>query len=88
MNYVIVSVRDRAADVFTPPMFVPSLGVAMRSFSDEVNRADEKNMLYQHPEDFDLYQFGTYDDGVGKFDLLESPRQVCIGKDVVRKGGA
>lgn len=87
MKLIICSVRDRAADVFGQPFYTPALGQAIRSFSDEVNRVDEKSTLFNHPEDFDLYELGTFDDAHASFDLLEEPRQVCIGKDVSRKGG-
>jgi len=83
MIYHIVVVRDRAADVYAQPMFVTSIGSAIRSFGDEINRADQSNMLNAHPEDFDLFQLGTYDDSSGSFDVY-SPRQIAIGKDLVR----
>lgn len=85
MKLIICSVRDRAADVFGQPFYVPALGQAVRSFSDEINRADQKNDLFKHPEDFDLYELGSWEDATASFDLLESPRQVAIGKDLARK---
>lgn len=81
----IVVVRDRTADVFGTPNFVTSVGIAIRSFSDEVNRVDANNMLNKHAEDFDLFHLGTYDDSVAKFELMDSPRQIAIGKDCLRK---
>lgn len=86
MRLVIVAIRDRAVDAFGTPFFVPALGGALRSFADEVNRRDPegKNQLAAHPEDFDLYELGSYNDGDAKFELLEKPRQVAIGKDQVR----
>lgn len=84
MRLVIVAIRDRAIDAYGTPFFVPHLGGAVRSFSDEVNRRDEKNQLNQHPEDFDLYELGFYDDATGAFELHERPRQVSVGKDQVR----
>lgn len=84
MRLVLVVVRDRSADVFGRPTFTTSVGVAIRSFSDEVNRAAEDNVMYRHPEDFDLYELGVYDDETGTFDVHQ-PRQIAIGKDVSRK---
>lgn len=86
MKLVIVAIRDRAVDAFGMPNFVPALGAAMRSFADEVNRKDDqgRNQLNAHPEDFDLYELGVYDDSEASFDLLDRPRQVAIGKDLVR----
>lgn len=80
----ICAVRDRAADCFGQPFFVPAIGGAIRSFGDEVNRKAEGNSLAAHPEDFDLYELGTFDDNTATFDLLKQPRQLAVGKDQVR----
>ena len=82
MKLNICSVKDRAADAFGRPMFVPSTGVAIRSFSDELNRSDADNQLYNHPDDFDLYEFGVFDDNTGLFDLYEQPKLLSLGKQV------
>ena len=82
MKLILCSVKDRAADAFGRPMFVPSTGVAIRSFSDEVNRAADDNQLYSHPDDFDLYEFGEFDDNTGQFELYEQPKLLSLGKQV------
>jgi hypothetical protein len=58
MKQIICTVKDRAADAYGRPMFVPSAGVAIRSFSDEINRNNADNQLFNHPDDFDLYELG------------------------------
>lgn len=83
MKYTVCAVRDRAADVFGQPIFTTSVGAAVRSFGDEVNRADEKNQLYNHADDFDLYKLGTYDDAAGVFEC-GTPEQVAVGKNLRR----
>lgn len=85
MIKIVMSVRDRAADTFSQPMFLPAVGVGVRIFTDEVNRAAEGNQAYAHPEDFDLYELGTFDDSTGVFTCLDRPRQVAIGKDVAKR---
>lgn len=82
MISVIVSVKDNAAEAFGRPMYLQSVGVAIRSFTDEVNREDKDNSLYHHPDDFDLYDFGVFDDSTGKFELREIPNVIVRGKDV------
>ena len=82
MKLVLCSVKDRAADAFGRPMFVPSIGVAIRSFSDEVNRNDPENQLNNHPDDFDLYELGEFDDNTGLFALHEQPKLLSLGKQV------
>ena len=82
MKLVLCSVKDRASDAYGRPMFVPSTGVAIRSFSDEINRQDAENQLYNHPDDFDLYEFGEFDDNTGRFNLYEDPKLISLGKQV------
>jgi len=82
MKLIICTVKDRAADAYGRPMFVPSTGVAIRSFSDEINRNNAENQLYNHPDDFDLYELGEFDDNTGLFTLHEQPKLLSLGKQV------
>jgi hypothetical protein len=82
MKQIICTVKDRAADAYGRPMFVPSAGVAIRSFSDEINRNNADNQLYNHPDDFDLYELGEFDDNSGLFALHEQPKLLSLGKQV------
>lgn len=77
----VVAVRDRAADLYRAPFFVPSVGTAIRAFSDHVNSKDDSDIV-KHPEDFDLYLLADFDDESGIFECLPTPRQIAIGKDV------
>jgi len=83
MRYKIVCIRDRVADVFGQPIFVASIGQAIRSFGDEINNKREGNNLANHPEDFDLYLLGEFDDNSAEFSQ-ERPKQIAVGKDLVR----
>jgi len=82
MKLILCTVKDRAADAFGRPMFVPSTGIAIRSFSDEINRASEDNQMYNHSDDFDLYELGEFDDNTGLFSLHEQPKLLTLGKQV------
>lgn len=77
----IVSVRDRAADGYGRPIFVPALGQAIRSFQDELNRQAPDNEMNRHPDDFDLYHIGEYDDATGEIKPMP-PKQIAIGKQL------
>ena len=81
MMQVIVSVKDTAAQAFGRPVFVPTVSVAVRSFRDEVNRPDSKEDMAQHPEDFELYELGSFDDSTGLIQVIE-PRLVARAKDL------
>jgi len=84
MKYVVVTVRDRTADVFGQPFFVARVGQAIRSFADEVNNASSDSAIAKHPEDFDLYELGSFDDETATFEC-GAPRQIAIGKDLKSK---
>lgn len=82
MKLFIIAMRDRSADVFGQPQFVPNIGAAIRSFGDEINRQADNNILYSHPDDFDLFVLGTYDDATAEFSTDEAPRQIAVGRDL------
>ena len=82
MISVIVSVKDSAAEAFGRPMYLQSIGVAIRSFTDEVNREDKDNQLFNHPDDFDLYELGVFDDSTGMYQIRDNPNVIVRGKDV------
>lgn len=78
----ICSVKDSAAQAFGRPLFVPSVGVAQRSFSDEVNRVAEDNHMNRYPSDFELYEIGEFDDSTGVLVPVSPPRLVCRAVDI------
>jgi len=79
MKYVVLSVYDRAAASYGRPVFALSLGAAIRSFQDEINRVDANNEMNRHPKDFDLYELGSFDDQTGEFDCDKGGTVVAIG---------
>lgn len=87
MKIVIVSILDTAAGAYGRPAYIASEGVAIRQFQDEVNRQSDDNQLYRHPDDFQLFYLGTFDDNTGGFDLLASPKMICRAKDVMIRDG-
>lgn len=84
MHLFVFSVRDSKANSFGQPFFSTSLGQAERSFGDEINRAAQDNILYLHPDDFELYQLGSFETDTGSFVLLEKPQQVAHGSSMKR----
>lgn len=73
-------IRDRVAGVHMSPFFLTSVGQAIRSFSDEVNRSSEDNQLFKHPDDFELYHLGAWENENAKFEVFEVPVCVMLGK--------
>lgn len=82
---VVVSVRDSAMQAFGRPLFVPSVGVAVRSFADEVNRKSDDNQMNKHPEDFELYALADFDEVTGVFSPpADGVRCLARGKEFIK----
>lgn len=78
----IVVVKDRAVDCFGTPFFVKHPAEAVRSFSDEVNR--EGSTLAAHPDDYDIYMVGEFDDQTGAVRPSVDVDLLARGKDLVK----
>lgn len=76
---VIFCVRDSASQLWSQPFSSSSVGEARRGFSDECNR--EGSQYFRHPEDFELYELGLYDEADASFSLNEKPRLVTRAVD-------
>lgn len=85
MKIEIVAMYDSASQMFGRPFFVQAVGMAIRSFGDEVKREDAQNDLFKHPEDFTLYHLATFDDSMGSFDVPAAPVLLVRGKDLAIK---
>lgn len=82
MELQVVAIYDAKAQAYGTPNFVVSLGVAIRGFTDEVNRPDPKSVLYMHPDDFVLHHLGTFHDDTAVFTQPGIPREICRGREV------
>ena len=64
----LFTVYDQAAEIFLPPFFVPSTGIAKRAFKDCVNSPDHQ--FGKHPQDYTLFYLGEFKDDDGTFNLV------------------
>ncbi|AXH74074.1 MAG: nonstructural protein [Microviridae sp.] len=76
------SVRDAAANMYNRPMYLATAALARRSFQDEANRQDPNNEIYKHPEDFELYELGFYEEETATFELHPQPKLIVRAKDL------
>ncbi|AXH73143.1 MAG: nonstructural protein [Microviridae sp.] len=81
MKMSIFAVKDSATAAFMQPFFCVTPAQALRSFGDAVN-GDRQSPIAQHPDDYDLYHLGEFDDQSGQVESLKRPRQLARGKDV------
>lgn len=82
MRLFVFAIRDRAIVCFMQPFTSPTKGGAERAFRDAIN--DSTTPMFNHPEDYDLYELGEFDQGTGLYDT-KVPEQICCGKDVKAK---
>lgn len=78
MIWKIVSIKDLAVQAFMRPAFVQATGAAIREFGDAVN--DEKHEMFKHPDDYEMYELGEFDDSDGSFAIPKSPGLIAQGK--------
>lgn len=83
MILIAVAVRDSAVDAFMRPFFVPTTAFAVRSFGDAVKEADSP--MSKAPQDYALFELGSFDEESGKFVNLDSPRQLIRAQDIKEK---
>lgn len=83
---VVCAVFDRAVQAFARPIFVPHQNVAVRSFTDEVNRKAEDNGINNHPEDFELHALAVFEEETGSFTSLDGGPRVLVRAQDVKKG--
>lgn len=80
MQLNVYAIKDRATNAFMTPFFMHAHGQAIRGFSDNIN--DAKSTASLHPEDYDLWYLGTWDDATGNFQIKGAPEQIAIGKNI------
>lgn len=78
---IVCAVRDSAVQAYGRPLFVPTAGVAIRSFTDEI-RKEDGNPMAAHPEDYELFELAEFDEETGLF-ASNGIRSLMRGKDAV-----
>lgn len=76
---------DLKSGAFSTPFFFPATGLAVRAIQDLAN--DRTTTVGRHPEDFALYELGSFNDGSGQFDPsvpvhLATVVQILEGKEI------
>lgn len=77
----IFATFDKKLVSFQQPFYAPTAGGANRAFTDAVN--DQQHPMNKHPEDYDLYELGEWDDQTGKF-ITHEPNMISQGRNVVQ----
>lgn len=81
MKLIIVSIYDSKAGFFGQPVSTVAKGAALRSFQDEVNT--DGSTYARHPEDFSLFEIGTFNQDTGMIEPLKAPLQIATALELV-----
>ena len=65
MKIKAYALKDILVEAFNAPFYAPNDRVAQRVCSDVAS--DPETLIGKHPEDFDLYLLGEFDDHSGEF---------------------
>lgn len=81
MTKKLVAVRDVKADAFGSPMDVPTEGLAIRMFMEACG--NPKGDLARYPNDYMLYEIGSYDPNSGLVESLPVPKLIMTASNAV-----
>ncbi|WNK13640.1 MAG: nonstructural protein [Microvirus sp.] len=74
MKLPMFSIRDNVANHFHPPFVAPNAAVAERFFQEQL---DDVSTIYgRHPNDYTLWESGTFDDELGLCESFMTCRPV------------
>lgn len=71
----LYAIYDKKTETWSNPFVHITRLEAIRSFTDAVNKQNEQSLIYAHPEDFDLWLIGEYNEVDGVID----PKKDHIG---------
>lgn len=78
MKSSLFSIRDQKVGVFNNPFIAPNVNAIIRQFGDAV--ANKDGDLGKYPQDFDLYEVGSFNPETGVIDAYGQPKHVfsCV----------
>ena len=84
MRHGVFAVRDTCVESLMVPMFFQNKAAAVRALADAVNKSGSDNLYYQHPEHFQLYEIGAFDDSTGLIESFVAPEFIVDCQSLVR----
>lgn len=72
MIHKLLSVYDVKSEAYSKPVAVPAVGAGIRAFADAINEGSTD--YAKHPEDYDMYEMGDFDDVSGVILPLAKPK--------------
>lgn len=81
MKLVLFCIHDSKGKLYGPPFAKAHRGDAERTFAQLT--ADPQSQIKQFPEDFSLYEVGTFDQNTGKIEAYAEPRHMIKAIDTI-----
>jgi hypothetical protein len=79
----IFTVYDSKSEAFMPPFYARATGEALRMFENSVKTSDHD--FSRWPEDYTLFQLGSFDDNTGSFEIFPTSKSLARAIQFVRK---
>jgi len=76
MIHRVFTVYDSKSEAYLQPFFLQTVGQAVRSITDCVR--DSNHQFNRHPEDYTLFEIGSFEDNTAVFEVHKTP--VSLGK--------
>jgi len=76
MNVNIYTVYDDKAEAYLPPFFLPTDGMAVRTFADCAN--DKEHNFCIHPSDYTLFRVGSFNNINGEIKDLHTHKNLGL----------
>lgn len=78
MIHRVFTIYDCKAEMYLQPFCFKTVGQASRAFEESCN--DINHQFNKHPEDYTLFELGTYDDNTAAFEIGATPN--ALGKAI------
>lgn len=85
MKLVMSCIHDVKGETYSQPWFTPTAAAAVRSFTDLVNDPQRGHTIFTHPEDYALFEMGTFDDVSGELVSHNIPKHLVSGSSVKKE---
>jgi len=75
------SVYDIKSKIYHPPQYCHNTGHATRMFTSQFQKAG--SVMHDFPNDFQIFEVGSYDDQTAELEGLKNPTLVCSVADLI-----
>jgi len=86
MKTKIYAVYDNKAEAFMQPFFSETAGLALRAYSENIKNPE--SVFNKHPNDFCLYEIGTWDEAEGTIENYAENKNLGMAIEYMPKIGA